>query len=163
MRLLRPPRPPSPQYELKEPKHLDSSAFFVQRQIMQAWVFASSPPGPVPSRPTVATTTLSTLHRHVLLYGLSSLQQRIAELVNLDLQFYHKYCSLLADDEVASQTYAYTGLVWGAAVDAELELMNREQLEWLLCEDVGVYERVVGSVRRWKGMIDARIGRVGKR
>jgi len=128
---------------------------------MQAWLFAS-PPGPYRSPPTAAAAaaaTLSTLHRHVLLHGLSSLRQRITELVNLDLKLYHKYCSLLADDEVAGQTYAYTGLAWDAAVDAELELelMNREQLEWLLCEDVGVYERVAGSVRRWKGMIDARI------
>ncbi|EDU41262.1 hypothetical protein PtrSN002B_008020 [Pyrenophora tritici-repentis] len=120
-----PPRTPTLQYELKEPEQLDVSTFYSQRQTMQEWLFASMSTYRSPS-------TLPTLHRCVLIYGLASLQQRITGLINLDLQLYHKYYSLLTDNEIAEQTYAYTGLPWEAAIDGKLELMNREHLEWLL-------------------------------
>ncbi|RMZ73701.1 hypothetical protein GMOD_00009451 [Pyrenophora seminiperda CCB06] len=149
----RQPRSPIPLlYELKEPKEIDVSTFYAQRIIMQEWLFAS-----VSTYRSYAI--LTTLHRHILIHGLSSLQQRIADLVNLDLQLYHKYCSLLTDEEVGEQTYAYAGLVWEVSLEAEMELMNREHLEWLLCEDAKMYERVASSVRRWKGEVDGRIGR----
>lgn len=152
-RLPRLRRIPSPQYELRKPEELDIPAFYTQRQTMQEWLFASVSTYRSPA-------TLSTLHRHILIHGLSSLQKRIADLVNLDLQLYHKYCSLLTDEEVAEQTYGYTGFPWNATLDRELQLMNREHLQWLLWEDTKLYGRISSSVRRWKCMVDGKIRRM---
>ncbi|KAF1834813.1 hypothetical protein BDW02DRAFT_464628, partial [Decorospora gaudefroyi] len=116
------PDPPQPHFVLKETQDLDTSTFHKQAQTISDWLF-------LPHR---SPRTLPSLHHYTLIYGLSTLRQRITDLVNLDLQLYHKYASLLSDEEAAEKAFAYTGWSWFPPRDATLEALSRCELEGLL-------------------------------
>ena len=94
----------------------------------------------------------------MLNHGLSTLCQRIIDLVDLDLKLYQKYTSLLPNKRYAEKASAYAGWCWVPPFDSTLEMLSRDRLEGLLWQDVDVYGEVAKSVRMWKTEIDRSIG-----
>ncbi|KAF1945678.1 hypothetical protein EJ02DRAFT_338294, partial [Clathrospora elynae] len=120
-----PPGIPPPKFDLKETEELDVITAYKQRQDVQEWLFASV-------TGYRSLHTIPRLHQHTLVHGLSVLRQRIADLVNLDLKLYHKYASLLSDNESSEKAFAYTGWCWLSPPSDTLEMLNRADLERLM-------------------------------
>lgn len=148
---LPPPNTPPPQYSLREPEELTTEAGYKQLQTLLEWLFVS-----VPGHRAIHT--LPALHRITLIHGLSTLRQRITDLVDLDLKLFHKYAGLLSDREHEEKAFAYIGWCWFPPPDSTLEVISREELERLLWHDVSFYDEVAESARMWKKDIDGRLG-----
>jgi hypothetical protein len=149
----RSPRSHTPplQLEFKETDELDGNTYHTQQQALQEWFFASNP-GERPDR------LLRTLHRHTLVQGLIVLHQRMRDLVNLDLELYHKYACLLSDREVAECVCLYMACCLPSVPAEVLEGSTRTYLEFLIRQKVTEYDDIAKSVRRWKTNVDNRIG-----
>jgi hypothetical protein len=126
---------------------------YKQRQTLLDWLFASIPG-------QRSTHTLPTLHRTTLIHGLTTLRQRITDLIDLDIRLYHRYASLLTDKEYVEKAFAYAGWVWVVPPAETLEMVGREEVVRLLWQDVQTYDEVARSARMWKMEVDGRIGRV---
>lgn len=126
---LSPPPPPpqtSPrQHSLEESEGYTIHVAYTQQQALSEWLFASVPDAR-------STHTLPTLHRITLIHGLVKLRQHITELIDLDIELYHKYVSLLADEEYTEKASAYTGWLWVSPSESTLEILSRGELESLL-------------------------------
>jgi hypothetical protein len=149
----RSPRSHTPplQSEFKETNELDINTYYTQQQALQEWFFASNP-GERPDH------LLRTLHRYTLVQGLIVLHQRMKDLVNLNLELYRQYTSLLSDPEVAECVVPYTACCLCSFPAEVLEGSTRTYLEFLIRQKVTEYDNIAESVRRWKTNVDDRIG-----
>ena len=109
-----------------------------------------------------APVILETTSYSTLLYGINALDQRIFDLIGLDIQMHHAYVSLLSDKQFAKLASPHTGFEWSPMPYSTISKLDRDMLEKLLALGLEKYDEVAMSVRRWKNEVDRRIGKSHK-